>query len=251
MLTEAQRFKSLDAFWALNAEAESRWPYTVAWVDCVATGSREGRGIFMTGRHSPAQDGLPAWKERSRRFPLDPPFSLVNRFSLHAFNTMYYHRPLQQGVGLSHYVPYFYPLDGMLDWNRMYGRKGFFQYQCVLPPQASREGIRDLFRIIARSGAGSFLAVLKTFGSKPSLGMLSFPRPGATLALDFSNQGDRTLRLLRELDAVVQGAGGALYPAKDARMSGDMFRTAYPSWKSFSKFIDPQFSSSFWRRVME
>lgn len=251
MLTDAKRFKSLDSFWALNAEAESRWPYTVAWIDCVATGRRMGRGIYMLGRHSPLQDALPAWKERVRRFPLDPPFSLVNRLSLRAFNTLYYHRPLQQGVGLSHFVPYFYPLDGMLEWNRMYGRKGFFQYQCVIPPEASRDGIRDLLRIIARSGAGSFLAVLKTFGSKPSLGMLSFPRTGATLALDFANQGDRTLRLFRELDAVVNGAGGALYPAKDARMSGDMFRSAYPAWENFSKFIDPQFSSSFWRRVME
>jgi len=251
MVTESKRFSSLDAFWDMNEEAESRWPYAVAWIDCVAMGRRQGRGIIMLGQHAPVQDKLPALKEGEKRFPLDPPFSLVNQLSLHAFNTLYYYRPLRRGVGLSHYVPYFYPLDGMLDWNRMYGRKGFFQYQCVMPPEASQEGIRNLLAIIAKSGAGSFLAVLKTFGSKPALGMLSFPRPGATLALDFPNQGERTLRLFRELDAVVRETGGALYPAKDARMSGEMFQSGFPQWKEFSKFIDPQFSSSFWLRVTE
>ncbi|WP_169817944.1 hypothetical protein [Acidihalobacter prosperus] len=101
-------------------------------------------------------------------------------------------------------MPYFYPLDGILEWNRMYGRKGFFQYQCVLPPAASAEGVQDLLEIIARHKTGSFLAVLKTFGHSPAPGMLSFPRPGATLALDFPNQGRSTLRLLDELDAVVR-----------------------------------------------
>ncbi|MEW4983463.1 MAG: FAD-binding oxidoreductase [Cycloclasticus sp.] len=251
MITESKRFHSLDDFWELSAEAESQWPYTVAWIDCTATGKRQGRGILMLGQHAPAQADLPTWKERPRRFPVDPPFSLVNTLSVRAFNLLYYNKPIKKGLALTHYKPYFYPLDGMLEWNRMYGRKGFFQYQCVLPPEASQEGIRDLLNIIANSGSGSFLAVLKTFGSKISQGMLSFPRPGATLALDFPNQGKRTLRLLNELDAVVREAGGALYPAKDARMPSELFRSAYPLWEQFSTFIDPQFSSSFWRRVKE
>lgn len=251
MITESKRFDSLDTFWELNAEAGSLWPYTVAWIDCVATGKRCGRGILMLGQHAPAQVDLPAWKERSRRFPVDPPVSLVNTLSLHAFNLMYYYKPIRRGLGLMHYTPFFYPLDGMLEWNRIYGRKGFFQYQCVLPPDTSQEGIRDLLGLISKSGTGSFLAVLKTFGSKAPPGLLSFPRPGATLALDFPNQGKRTLRLFNELDAVVREAGGALYPAKDARMSGDMFRLSFPLWEQFSTFIDPQFSSSFWRRVMD
>lgn len=251
MVTESRRFEGLESFWQLNVEAESRWPYTVAWIDCLATGKRQGRGVFMLGRHAPAQADLPAWKDRARRFPIDPPMSLVNSLSLRVFNLLYYYRPLREGPGLTHYTPYFYPLDGMLEWNRMYGRRGFFQYQCVLPPEASQEGIRDLLGIIAKSGSGSFLAVLKTFGSKPAPGMLSFPRPGATLALDFPNLGERTLRLFNELDAVVRAARGALYPAKDARMPGDLFRSSYPEWERFSRFIDPRFSSSFWRRVME
>lgn len=251
MVTQSLRFKDLDAFWVLNAEAESRWPYIVAWVDCTATGRRQGRGILMLGRHAPPQSELPSWRDARRHFPVDPPISLVNALSLRMFNALYYHRPLPRGPVLSHFVPYLYPLDGILEWNRIYGRKGFFQYQCVLPPEASHDGIRDLLGIIAKRKEGSFLAVLKTFGKAPAPGMLSFPRPGATLAIDFPNRGQRTLRLFDELDAVVRAAGGALYPAKDARMPGDLFRSAFPAWETFSTFIDPRFSSSFWRRVME
>lgn len=249
MVTESKKFGSLDDFWALNADAESRWPYTVAWIDCIASGKSQGRGIFMLGRHAPAQSQFPAWRESTKHFPIESPVSLVNSLSLRAFNFMYYHRPLPKGTGLSHYVPYFYPLDGVREWNRMYGRKGFFQYQCVLPPEFSRDGISELLRRIGINGQGSFLAVLKTFGAKPSLGILSFPRPGTTLALDFPNLGEPTHRLFRELDAVVREAGGALYPAKDARMPPDMFRAGYPLWEKFSAYVDPGFSSSFWRRV--
>lgn len=251
MVTESIRFRNLEGFWALNAEAESRWPYTVAWIDCAATGKRQGRGIFMLGRHAPPQADLPAWRTSNRRFPVDPPLSLVNGLSLRAFNWAYYHRPLPKGHLLNHYAPYFYPLDGIQEWNRMYGRKGFFQYQCVLPPAASSEGMRDLLHIIAQRKEGSFLAVLKTFGNASAPGMLSFPRPGTTLALDFPNRGERTFKLFIELDAVVRANGGALYPAKDARMPGELFRSGFPEWEDFSSFIDPNFSSSLWRRVME
>ena len=251
MLTESIRFRDLDEFWALNTAVESRWTHTVAWVDCVATGKGHGRGIFTRGCHAPAQDLLPIWSERAKHFPFDPPVSLVNALSLRAFNMAYYHRPIGSGVRLSHHVPFFYPLDGIPEWNKMYGKKGFFQYQCVLPPESSRQGVDELLRLIAKHGIGSFLAVLKTFGDRPSLGMLSFPRRGATLALDFPNQGERSLRLFQELDTVVREAGGALYPAKDARMSGELFRSGFPQWEQFSKFVDPKFSSSFWRRVME
>lgn len=251
MLTQSIRFGDLDEFWALNTAAELRWTHTVAWLDCVATGKGRGRGIFMQGCHAPVIGSLPAWSEQAKQFPLDPPVSLVNALSLRAFNMAYYHRPIGSGVRLTHHVPFFYPLDGMLQWNKMYGKKGFFQYQCVLPPEASRQGIDKLLRLIAKSGMGSFLAVLKTFGNSPSLGMLSFPRRGTTLALDFPNQGKQTLQLFKELDAVVREAGGALYPAKDARMPGELFRTGFPQWEQFSKFVDPKFSSSFWRRVME
>ena len=131
----------------------------------------------------------------------------------------------------------------------MYGPRGFIQYQCVLPPATMRDASRELLRLIGSRGQGSFLAVFKTFGNRTAPGMLSFPRPGSTLALDFPFQGEATLRLCHELDAVVREAQGALYPAKDARMSGSMFRAGYPDWEAFGTYVDPAFSSGFWRRV--
>lgn len=248
MEVETTRFADLDTFWNLNAQAQMNWPYTVAWIDCVAQGSIQGRGVLITGRHAAPQSKLPNWKERHRTVPLDPPLSLVNGLSLRVFNTLYWHMA-RSGRSLSHYVPYFYPLDALRHWNRIYGRAGFYQYQCVLPPENMRESIAALLQRIARSGQGSFLAVLKTFGTIASLGMMSFPRPGATLALDFANKGQATLRLFEELDSVVKDAGGAVYPAKDARMSPTMFRASFPLWERFANYIDPAFSSDFWRRV--
>ena len=147
------------------------------------------------------------------------------------------------------YDPFFYPLDTIKNWNRMYGTRGFLQYQCVVPFDNDNAAIKEVFTRITRSGEGSFLVVLKTFGALPSPGMLSFPKPGVTLALDFPIHGARTLRLLDELDGVVRASGGAVYPAKDARMSAESFQAFYPQWRDFAHFIDPQFSSSFWRRV--
>ncbi|MCP4172552.1 MAG: FAD-binding protein, partial [Fuerstiella sp.] len=149
---------------------------------------------------------------------------------------------------LVHYQPFFYPLDSIGNWNRIYGPKGLLQYQCVLPGEEGPELMRQMLAAIARSGSGSFLAVLKVFGDKQSPGMMSFPRPGVTLALDFPNSPD-VFRLLDRLDDMTREAGGAVYPAKDARMSSDSFQTYFPRWEEFSQYTDPAFSSSFWRRV--
>ncbi|MBB3189398.1 FAD-binding oxidoreductase [Halomonas cerina] len=249
MWVESQRFANLEAFWPLNRRAEARWPYTVAWIDCLAKGKARGRGILLAGQHAPPQATPPSFKEGCKRVPIDPPLSLVNRLSLKVFNALYYRQPVKPQGGLSHYVPYFYPLDAIQDWNRIYGRRGFYQYQCVLPPEAAEAATAALLDTVARRGEGSFLAVLKTFGRKPSVGMLSFPRPGTTLALDFPNRGDKTLRLLDDLDAIVCEAGGALYPGKDARMPARLFQSGFPQWEAFSRFIDPAFSSRFWQRV--
>lgn len=251
MWVQSRRFSNLEEFWVLNREAEASWPYTVAWIDCLAKGKARGRGILLSGQHAAAQTDLPAFKTGKKRVPFDPPLSLVNRLSLRAFNTLYYRQPVKPQGGLTHYVPYFYPLDAIQDWNRIYGRKGFYQYQCVIPPEQAEGAIAALLETIARHGEGSFLAVLKTFGSKPSLGMLSFPRPGTTLAVDFPNRGDKTLRLLSELDTIVKQAGGALYPGKDARMPSSLFQSGYPEWRTFSEYIDPNFSSRFWQRVTQ
>ena len=180
--------------------------------------------------------------------PLTPPISLINGLSLRAFNQAYFNRPIAKET-VVHYEPFFYPLDGILHWNRLYGRQGFFQYQFVLPMQA-REALDEVLHSIAASGQGSFLAVLKTFGDKRSPGMLSFPMPGVTLALDFPNRGAPTLALFDRLDAIIDNAGGRLYPAKDARMSAAFFQNSYPGLDDFEPFIDPKFSSDFSRRVL-
>jgi FAD/FMN-containing dehydrogenase len=240
-----RRFRGLGEFFALNAEAEQAHEHVVAWIDCLA---REPRGIVMSGDHVDA--AVPPAPSSSPAVPLTPPFSLINRASLAAFNAAYFHRPLAARETV-HCLPYFYPLDNLLHWNRIYGPRGFYQYQCAVPRGTQQETTAALLDEIRRSGQGSFLAVLKTFGDAASPGMLSYPLPGANLALDFPNDGEATLKLFERLDAIVRDAGGRLYPAKDARMPGALFRAGYPRWQEFSQYVDPKFSSNFWRRVME
>lgn len=250
--SESIRFESLDDFFSLSHESADQFEYTVAWIDCLASGKRLGRGHFLRGDHASGDPNAPIPMTKARySMPLVPPFSLVNNLTLRPFNTLYYWRQLvRKKRYLTHYQAYFYPLDGVSNWNRMYGPKGFLQHQCVLPSEIARDAMKELLREISRSGNGSFLAVLKDFGNKPALGMLSFPRAGSTLALDFRNDGRNVLRLLSRLEAIVAEAGGAIYPAKDAHMSGQLFRAGYPRWEEFSRYIDPRFSSAFWRRVM-
>jgi len=151
---------------------------------------------------------------------------------------------------LVHYDPFYYPLDSVHRWNRIYGRKGFLQFQCVVPTQAAEAGaMGEILERIGKSGLASFLAVLKTFGERKSPGLLSFPRPGVTLALDFAYRTGRTEALLRELERVTLEAGGALYPAKDACMLPESFAASFPELPRFLPHVDPAFSSSFWRRV--
>jgi FAD/FMN-containing dehydrogenase len=252
MLTEGIQFGHLDAFWDINGRLGAEWPYTMARIDCIARGRRLGRGVFVAGRHAPPQPAgtrLPSWRDRSRSLPFDMPSSLVNRHTVRAFNAVYYRTAPFPGRRLQHVQPHLFPLDGLHDWSRIYGRRGFYPYHCVLPHEHARDGVRTLLKRIAASAQGSFLAALKTFGDLPSPGILSFPRPGITLALDFANRGSQTLRLLADLDDIVSAAGGALYPGKDARMSVTMFRRGFPQWERFATLVDPAFSSTFWRRM--
>jgi FAD/FMN-containing dehydrogenase len=253
MSTENHRFGNLSEFFELSRASDRDYEYTVSWIDCVASGKALGRGLFSRANHAPASpDSRPAAGSRTLGVPFTPPISLINPLSLRAFNQLYYHRQRKSVVhATTHYQPFFYPLDSIANWNRIYGPRGFLQYQCVVPPGAAEATMTELVSNISAGGAGSFLAVLKQFGDKPSLGMLSFPRPGATLALDFPNGGAPTLALLDRLDAIVDAVGGAVYPAKDARMSGEHFRRYFPQWEAFSRFVDPGISSSFWRRVTE
>lgn len=250
LAVERIRFAQLADFFALSRESAAGFEHAVAWIDCLAPPGQRGRGIFSRANVASGLGDGPGRPRAALAVPVTPPFPVLGGPGLRGFNRLYFHRPRRRHA-LQHYQPFFYPLDGIADWNRLYGPQGFVQHQCVLPPDAAPAALVELLDTIADSGTGSFLAVLKTFGDLPSQGMMSFPRPGTTLALDFPWRGEDTARLLDRLDTIVAAAGGAVYPAKDARMSGAHFRRFFPDWEAFSRHIDPAFSSSFWRRVTD
>ncbi len=245
------RFGGFDEFFELSREHDSSHEYTVAWVDCLASGKQAGRGHYIAGNH--AQEGaLDLAPIGGLQMPIDPPFSLVNALSLRAFNTLYYHRQMKKKVVSNvGYDSFFYPLDRLQQWNRMYGRSGFQQYQCVVPQENGREVTRDVMRQISKSGSGSFLAVLKQCGKLTSPGLLSFPLHGVSLALDFPQRDQVNERLFTKLDAMVHEAGGRLYPAKDAHMSAVHFKQAYPMWEKVEALRDSHLLSLFWKRVTQ
>lgn len=246
--TETLPYGNLKEFFQLADDSEADWEHTVSWIDCISGGG--GRGLFMRGNPTDAAK-LPEPKGRKRTMPIVPPVSLVNRLSLRPFNIAYYNlKRLQAGRSITYYESFFYPLDNLLEWNRMYGLKGFFQYQSVVPREAGQDAVQAMQKEIARSRDGSFLAVLKTFGNRQALGMMSFPQPGVTLALDFPNNGERTQKLFARLDAIVAEAGGRIYIAKDARMPRDLFEKGYPRLNEFLKYRDPGISSELSRRLM-
>ncbi len=251
--SESIRMQSLGDFFTINEDSNNDYEYTVAWVDCLARGKSQGRGLYMRGNHSndPVR-GIKTSGTSKLSIPVTLPFSAVNRLSLRVLNTLYYYKQWQPQVQtIQSRDAFFYPLDGILHWNRLYGHKGFLQYQCVIPNDHAPEAIAELLAKIAQAGTGSFLLVLKAFGDIPSKGLLSFARQGVTLAMDFPFRGEKTLQLLTQLDAVTANAGGAVYPAKDARMSGAHFKQWYANWQDFLQYKDPEISSSFWRRVMQ
>ena len=244
---ESIPFQSLNTFLDLSRESNDRFEYTVAWLDCFA--GKNPRGIFFRGNHA-AERGKEFHPKRGLKLPFALPAWMLNRYSVRAFQ----HRLLQDSRGQerrsrrSLTTRFSIRLIPIRQWNLLYGKQGFLQYQCVIP-ETNVEAVEELLDRIARSGMGSFLGVLKQFGSAPPAGMLSFPRPGLTIALDFAMRGERTLELMQSLDEVVQQSGGALYPAKDARMSPALFEASFPRWRGFVPYIDPKMSSSFWRRV--
>lgn len=249
---ETVQFSGLEEFFELSAASEGRFDYTVSWMDCMAGGQKLGRGLFMRGNHAAPQWDRPYCLASgvNKSVPMDFPGFALNHYSIRAFNWLYYHKQMRKVQrGLVSYLPFFYPLDGIGHWNRIYGSAGFFQYQCVLPYD-NPAVVRELLGEIHASGQGSFLAVMKLFGDVPAAGILSFPRKGFTLALDFPNRGAETLRLFTRLDDLIAAHHGAVYPAKDARMSAKHFQLFYPQWETLLPFIDPRFSSSFWRRVV-
>lgn len=257
MKTENIQFENVEEFFALSAESDQDYEYTMSWVDCSAKGSNLGRGLFFRGNHIEKEEIPDKWNTPflqklpaiTRTMPINLPNFALNATTVHLFNQLYYNQQSEKVVtGLTDYDPFFYPLDAILEWNRLYGTRGFLQYQCVVPNDDHRI-ITEILATIAESGLSSFLAVLKNFGDVEAAGMLSFPRKGVTLALDFPMKGAVTFALLERLDAIVREVQGAVYPCKDARLSPQSFKTYYPQWEAFSQYIDPRFSSSFWRRV--
>ncbi|MDT4842718.1 Decaprenylphosphoryl-beta-D-ribose oxidase [compost metagenome] len=246
--TETVPYGSLDEFFEIADGSEAGWEHTVSWIDCLSASNQ--RGLFMRGNPSDTANGPPP-KSRARTMPFVPPVSLVNGLTLRPFNMTYFHlNRWKAGRGVAHYEPFFYPLDNLHEWNRMYGPRGFFQYQSVVPRSAGRDAVQAMLQEIARSGEGSFLAVLKTFGERIAPGILSFPEPGVTLALDFPNRGEKTMALFERLDAIVRGAKGRLYPAKDARMPRDLFESGYSRLTEFLAYRDPGISSALSRRLL-
>lgn len=219
-------------------EQSQRATYSVAWIDCLARGDNLGRSVLYLGEHAAKSnvaffgDVLQPKPRKNRSIPFNFPSFTLNRFSIAAFNALYYTRA-KPGASLVDYESFFYPLDGVRDWNRIYGKRGFVQYQCVLPKEASAKGIAALLETIAAAGLGSFLAVLKLLG--PGNRYLSFPMPGYTLALDFPIC-NKLFPLLAKLDAIVATHGGRIYLAKDARMGPAMLQH-YPERDAFSALI--------------
>ncbi len=242
-------FTSFNEFKELERETESRSEYSVAWVDSLATGKQAGRGILISGIHCNSQRyihyGVPKMS-----VPFTPPVPLVSGLPLKLFNKLYYHRGTARSTpGIVEPDPFFFPLDAIGNWNRLYGPGGLFQHQSALPLNTADDAIAALVRASQLAQQGSFLTVLKRFGNVPSPGLLSFPMPGYTLTLDFPNKGEKTLRLLQQLDEITLQAGGRINPYKDGRMSAQTFQCAFPQWRDLEALRDPSMMSNFWRRV--
>lgn len=259
--TRTIKARDLDDALALFDEYEPIYPYSVAWIDCLSSGRRLGRSLVMLGDHASRTDldaahaADPLRYDVSQRLsvPFDLPAAVLNPLSIKAFNALYYGRQRRRDrEGLSAFGPFFYPLDGIGQWNRMYGKRGFIQFQCLVPPENGRDALVALLERFSRDGHASFLAVLKRFGPA-SGGLLSFPYPGYTLSLDIPMH-DALPPFLKALNRVVLDYGGRVYLAKDAHLTPEEFRAMYPGWERFVAFkrkIDPNhvFTSSLARRL--
>ena len=243
-----RRFEKLSGFFELSTSYDADNEYSVSWVDCLADQSSLGRGHHTVANLDSSAGGT-ALKPASFSVPFAPPFSPINRWTLNLFNKVYYHRVPKRGRAQTQSLAaFFYPLDAIDNWNRLYGRAGFQQYQCLVPLAAAPETLERVLFEIRQRGRGSFLSVLKRCGDRQSPGLLSFPAEGITLAMDFP-QGSDLRALFMRLDDIVHGAGGRLYPAKDAHMQSEHFKQAYPHWPQVESHRDPVLMSRFWHRV--
>jgi FAD/FMN-containing dehydrogenase len=243
------RFGRLEEFFQLDEQHRDSHEYTVAWIDCLATGNALGRGIYSVADHiASAARSLAQTRSRRINVPFTLPISPLNRATLALMNAAYW-RLYPTGTQSVNLRKWLYPLDAVGNWNRLYGPRGFRQFQCVVPADQARAAITQMLQTIAARGEGSLLAVLKNFGNKPSPGLMSFPMPGTTLALDFVHRGERTVTLLRELHRITMDAGGRIYAAKDACSAPEHLEHGYPNLSRFKPFLDPGIGSLLAQRL--
>ena len=260
MRTEHEQLRDLDALLERTAETESEYAYSVAWIDCLSRGRGLGRSVVLRANHADPEDlpgslrnaPLAVATRRTPRVPFTLPNFTLSRPAMRAFNEVYF-RSHPTRTFVSDCRSYFYPLDSIRDWNRAYGRRGVLQYQCLFPTPNARSGLVQVLETLANSGSGAFLSVLKSMGPA-SGGLLSFPYPGQTLALDLPFTGTAARELVARLDAIVLQHGGRVYLAKDACLSPESFCDMYPDADRFREIrnrVDPgrRFSSSLARRL--
>lgn len=242
-------FARLSEYFDQAEQADASNEYAVAWLDQLGGGG-ETRGVLLTANH--AENGnFDAGSHRPNlSVPFDLPFNALNPLSLRLFNGAFYHAKARKAGRelVSGYQGFFYPLDAVRNWNRLYGPRGLFQHQSALPFATARDAIPALLQASRAAGEASFLTVLKRFGDMRSGGVMSFPIPGYTLTLDFPNRGARTLKLLETLDRITIEASGRVNPYKDARMSPRTFTRSFPQWRDLEARRDPNICSDFWRR---
>jgi FAD/FMN-containing dehydrogenase len=247
LIERVSRFGSLGEYLDQSEAADAANEYCVAWLDQL---SADGRGVLLAANHAEEATFQPHRPRPRLSVPFQPPFGLMNRASLSAFNTWYFNaKKRKSGTSSADYDRYFYPLDQIGNWNYLYGPKGLYQHQSLIPFESARQVLPELLEASRRAGQASFLTVLKRFGDIESPSLTPFARPGYTLTLDFPNKGAKTLKLLQELDHITISAGGAVNAYKDASMSPHTFAASYPNWKQLEALRDPAFNSDFWLRT--
>ncbi|MFC5528994.1 FAD-binding oxidoreductase [Cohnella yongneupensis] len=253
-----QQARNLDEALRLFNESDDQYRYSVAWIDCLAKGSSLGRSVLMRGNHAnlatvKKRDPLQILHKTKLSIPIDFPSFILNKLTIKSFNSLYYNIHPKDSHKIVGYDSFFYPLDSIHQWNRMYGKKGFVQYQAVFPPETSHQGLTEMLECLSSSNRASFLAVLKSSGAE-SGGLLSFPKKGYTLALDIPINNDAIFSFLYSLDEIVIRHGGRVYLAKDSTLAPEHFAAMYPSLERFKQIknrVDPDhvFSSSMARRL--
>lgn len=231
---ESERVANIDAYVDALKDAAAKWPMTVGWIDCLRSGPSMGRGILLKGRWASSSEAPPHAPPQKKKLavPFMFPNWAVNPLTIRLFNFLYFWKHLaKKKTGVMHPDSFFYPLDAVLHWNRIYGKRGFTQYQCVLPEKAGRQAARRFLELLTKEGGASFLCVIKDCGPE-GLGLLSFPMQGISIAVDIAVTG-RTQGVIDALNAFVIAQGGRIYLSKDAFTRAEDFRKMEPRLEAF------------------